>query len=123
MNTLFALVLACTLSTAPNADDKKTTSSESTTYIVTDKLAIWLTETGKLKLTMAQQASNATIEVRNQKGTLYQNTVNLRKGIQQTFDLSEMGDGTYQIQVTVGQEVITKTLRIEHSAERTLRLS
>ncbi|GAB2558696.1 hypothetical protein [Spirosoma areae] len=122
MNTLFALALAFSLSTAPNTDDKLT-SRETSTYVITDHLALWTTNAGKLKLSMAQQTGKATIAIRKGKGVLYQETVNLRKGAQQTFDLSQMNDGTYEIQVTVGQETTTKTIRIERAAERMVRLS
>ena len=122
MNTFFALALACTLSTAPKTDDK-TTSRETSTYVVTDKFAIWLTDAGKLKLSLSRQNGKATIELRNQTGVLYQDVVNLRNGIQQTFDLSQVSDGTYQIQVTIGNEVTTKTIQIERVQERTIRLS
>lgn len=123
MNTLFALALACTLSTAPKTDDDKLTSRETSTYMVTDNMALWLTETGKLKVALGQQSGNATIEFRNDKGALYHETVNLRKGIHQTFDLSEIADGTYQIQVTIGKQVTTKTIQIERNLNRVVRLS
>ncbi|WP_080239092.1 hypothetical protein [Spirosoma rigui] len=122
MNTFFALALACTLSTAPKTDDKLT-SRESTTYMVTDNLALWLTETGKLKVAVGQHPGNGTIEFRGDKGALYHGTVDLRKGIHQTFDLSEIADGTYQIQVTVGKQVTTKTIQIERNQNRVVRLS
>lgn len=121
MNTLIALALACTLSTAPH-DDKRP-SREPSTYVVTDKVAIWLTEAGKLKLSMGHQAGNASIELRDQRNTLYRSTVNLRKGIHQTFDLSQVTEGTYQILVTIGGEVIAKTIRIEPVQGRTVQLS
>lgn len=122
MNTLIALALACTLSTAPTADDKLT-SRETSTYVVTDKVAIWLTDAGKLKLSMAHQTGNASIEFRDQRSTLYRSTVNLRKGAQQTFDLSQVSEGSYQIRVTIGQEVISRTIQIGRVQERTVRLS
>ena len=122
MNTLFALALACTLSTPPRTDDKLA-SRETSTYVVTDKLAIWLTDAGKLKLSLAHQAGTATIEFRSEKGRLYQHTVNLRKGVQQTFDLSQVSEGTYQIQVTIGEEVTTKTIRIAQEQKSLIRLS
>lgn len=122
MNTLFALALAFTLNTAPTTDDK-TTSRETSTYVVTDKFAIWLTDAGKLKLSMGHQNTTATIKLRNGSTTLYQSNIDLRKGAQQTFDLSQMGEGTYQIQVTIGDEVTTKTVQIGQVQERTVRLS
>ena len=123
MNTLFALALACTLSTAPTNDDNKITSRETSTYMVTDNFALWLTENGKLKLSMGQQDAKATIELRGDKGTLYHGSVNLRKGIQQTFDMSQVTDGSYQIQVTIGKQVTTKTIQIQHVQNRVVRLS
>lgn len=122
MNTLFALALACTLSTAPSTDNKLV-SRETSSYVITDKLAIWLTDAGKLKLSLAHQAGKATIELRNGRSTLYQNTVNLRNGALQTFDLSQISEGTYQIQVTIGQEVTSKTIRIEQDRKSLIRLS
>ncbi|MDB5242716.1 MAG: hypothetical protein JWP57_3341 [Spirosoma sp.] len=123
MNTLFALALACTLSTAPNNDDNKITSRETSTYVVTENLALWLTDAGKLKLMMGHQPGKATIELRNEKGRLFVETVDLRKGVQQTFDLSEVTSGTYQIQVKIGDQVTTKTIQIDRVQSRTMQLS
>jgi hypothetical protein len=122
MNTLFALALAFTLNTAPINDDKNT-SRETSTYVVTDKFAIWLTDAGKLKLSMGQQNVMATIKLTNGSKTLYKNSIDLRKGAQQSFDLSQIGEGTYQIEVTIGDEVTTKTVQIGQVNERTVRLS
>lgn len=121
MNTLLALALACTLSTAPTTDDK-ITSAETSTYVVTNKLAIWLTDAGKLKLLMAKLPENATIELWDEEGVLYQRSINLRDGAQQTLDLSQVPDGTYRIKVTIGQEVTAKTIQIGQVQERTFRL-
>ena len=124
MNTFFALALACTLSTAPNVNsDDKLMSRETSTYVITDKVAIWLTDAGKLKLAMGHHNGNAIIELRDQKGVLHHGLVNLRKGAQQTFDLSQINEGTYQIQVTIGEQVTTKTIRIERSTKRVIQFS
>ncbi len=121
MNTLFALALACTLSTAPN-DDHKINSRETSTYVVTDKFAIWLTDAGKLKLAMGQHPGKATVELRNEKGRMFIETVDLRKGAHQTFDLSDVATGTYQIQVKIGDQVTTKTIQIDRVQSRTMQL-
>ena len=124
MNTFFALALACTLNTAPTAtSDDKLMSRETSTYVITNKVAIWLTDASKLKLSMGHHDGNAIIELRDQKGVMHYDRVNLRKGAQQTFDLSQINEGTYQIQVTIGKDVMTKTFRIERSVERVIRFS
>ncbi|WP_020602196.1 hypothetical protein [Spirosoma spitsbergense] len=123
MNTFFALALAATLSTAPNTnDDSKTLPKEATTYIVTDNVAIWLSEAGKLKLAIGQDTNEATIEFRSQKETLYTSTIALKKAVHQTFDLWQLPQGNYQIRVTIGGQVISKTIQIESVQSRTCRL-
>lgn len=121
MNTFFALALACTLSTAPNTDDK-TLSRETATYVVTNKMAIWLTEAGKLKLSVGQHDGSAVIKLFDHKGTLYTSRVGLRKGIHQTFDLTQITEGTYHIEVTIGDEVVVKTIRVERHQSPVFRL-
>jgi hypothetical protein len=72
---------------------------------------------------MGHQNAKATIELRNAKEILYQDVVNLRNGAQQTFDLTQVANGTYQIQITIGQEVTTRTIQVERVQERSIRLS
>ena len=123
MNTFFALALACTLSTAPNADNEPAVN-ETASYVVTDKVAIWLTDAGKLKLTLGRNDERATVELRHEKTTLYYQSVDLRKtAAMQTFDLSTLTQGTYQIRVTIGGQIISKTIQIESVQSRTCRLS
>ena len=119
MNSLFAFALACTLSTVPNADDK-TTSRETATYVITDKLAIWLSDGNKLRLSIGKQAAEATIEVSDQQHMLHRQTVDLRAGVIQQFDLSQVDAGTYRIRVTIGQEVTAKTIQIGSFQQRTV---
>lgn len=123
MNTFFPLALAATLSTAPNTNnDNRDPSKEPTTYVVTDKVAIWLTDAGKLKLAIGQNTRKATIEFQNQHKTLYTNTILLKKAVLQTLDLSQLPQGSYQIRVKADGWETVKTIQIEHSENHTFQL-
>ncbi len=124
MKTLITLALACALGLAPNADAKPlATDTETSTYVVSGKMALWLTNEGKLKLAFDRQEGTANLEIRNSSQQLYHNTISLRNGAYQTLDLSELGSGTYEVRVKIGKQVTTKTVVIGQVNERSFRLS
>lgn len=124
MKTLITFALACALGLAPHAEAKiPTTGTETTNYVVAEKMAIWLTNEGKLKLSFDRQSGTANVEIRTHSQKLYHNVIALKNGAQQTLDLSELGTGTYEVQVKVGKQVITKTVVIGQVNERSFRLN
>jgi len=91
--------------------------------VVSEKMALWLTNEGKLKLAFDRQEGVANVEIRTQSQKLYHNVIALKNGAQQTLDLSELGTGTYEVRVKIGKQVITKTVLIGQISERSFRLN
>ncbi|MPR36855.1 hypothetical protein [Salmonirosea aquatica] len=124
MKTLITFALACALGLAPDTDAKPLAAgTETSTYVVSGKMALWLTQDGKLKLAFDRQEGNANIEIRTQSQKLYHNVIGLKNGAQQTLDLTELGTGTYEVRVKIGKQVTTKTVVIGQVNERVFRLS
>lgn len=124
MKTLMTFALACALGLAPNANATTLAAgNETSTYVVSEKMAIWLTNDGKLKLAFDRQEGSANVEIRTQSQKLYHDVIGLKNGAQQTLDLSELGTGTYEVRVKVGKQVITKMVVIGQVSERSFRLN
>ncbi|MPR36857.1 hypothetical protein [Salmonirosea aquatica] len=122
MKTLMTFALACALGLAPNAD-AKIPSAENSPYVVTKNMAMWMGDNGKLKVSFNRQEGRATIELRNGRSTLYQEVIALHGGAMQSFDLSRLPSGTYEIRVIIGQQVTSKTVEIGYVKEHTFKLN
>lgn len=80
-----------------------------------------MTSDHKIKLVVKPEMAKATIVLRDLAGhLLYTNTVNLRTGINQTFNIDDLAFGTYQLAVTVGQQSTVKTFVIEEHPAQTV---
>lgn len=118
------IALACALGLASNAEAKSPAAgTETSTYLVSEKMALWLTQDGKLKLAFDRQDGIANIEICTPSQKLYREAISLKNGAQQTLDLSELGTGTYEVRVKVGKQVTTKTVVIGQVSERSFRLN
>lgn len=119
------MALACALGLASNARcaPPEGTPTVKSTYVVTDKMAMYLGSDNKLRLRFAPLGKNAVVEILAGPRTLYRSFIDLRTAVQQTLNLSELETGCYQIRVTIGKEVTDKSLTIDHSAEKPFRFS
>lgn len=72
------------------------------------------TKANKVTLLMEPQAANASISLRDINGNwIFNESYNLKNGIRQNFDVSQLVDGTYQIEVSVGKTKTIKTFIVE----------
>ncbi|GHB75529.1 hypothetical protein [Persicitalea jodogahamensis] len=128
MKTLITFAMACALSLAAQPDarsaaDGTNTSTAKSSYVVTDKMAMYMSSGNKLQLRFSKLSAMATVEVLNGPRTLYRNSIDLRKGANQLLDLSQLEAGSYTIQVSIGKQTTTKTLTIGWNSERSFQLS
>ena len=124
MKTLMTFALAFALGLAPNADAKNHLHvNENSTYLVMEKMALWLTNDGKLKLLFERQSGIANVEISTASQKVYHNAIALKNGARQTLDLSELGAGVYEVRVKIGKQVTTKTIVISQVSERSFQLN
>ena len=125
MKTVLTLALACALGQAIEARSAtpEGTPRVKSSYVVTDKMAMYVGSDNKLRLRFGQQNDHALVEVLNGPRTLYRNHLYLRKGTHQNLNLSELEAGSYQIRVTIGKQVTEKTLVISHRTEQIFLLN
>ena len=125
MKNVLIMALACTLGLASNARSgtQEGTPTVKSSYVVTDKMAMYLASDNTLRLRFGHVKENAIVEVLNGPRTLYRSHIDLRKGANQTLNLSELESGSYQIRVTIGKQVTDKMLFISRSVEKSFQLS
>lgn len=126
MKTLMTLSLAWALGLAvPDTPGfaPESTSTEKSTYVVTDHMAMYLGSDNKLRLRFGQVPGSAIVEVLNGPRTLYRDRVDLRKGAHLNLNLTELETGTYQIRVSIGKQFTSKTLVIRNHTEQSFLLS
>lgn len=106
MKKLLSLMLALTVSAASFATQP--TSTEPTTYLT-------LATANKVRLFVGQEDTKASISLWDATGhQLYFERVNLQKGaFHQSFDVSNLAEGTYQFVISTGDATVTKTLVVE----------
>ncbi len=105
MKNIFILMLGLVAGTASFA---QTTGSK------TPATSVSITADQKLKLIVARENASALVTLRDTEGhILYSSTVDLRDGLSQKFNLSELGIGSYQLAVSVGNEVVVKSFVID----------
>ncbi|GAB2557335.1 T9SS type A sorting domain-containing protein [Spirosoma aerophilum] len=98
-----------------------TASFAQTTPGETPDANLALTSSHKLKLMVGQQDAKGTIALIDNAGhILYNDSVNLRKGINQNFNIDELASGTYQIVVKIGKQSIVKTFVVDEKPAQTV---
>lgn len=113
MNTFFALLLAGTLHTAaPVASPAPATP----TYLVNEHMAVWVSNDRKLHVVLGQQQAEADIRLSDEETDYVHQSVKLHQGtISQTYNLSAMPNGAYQLTIRLDQHVIRKTVVVEEA--------
>ncbi|GAB3996407.1 hypothetical protein GCM10028807_38870 [Spirosoma daeguense] len=73
-----------------------------------------MTTDHKLKLYVQPVQTKGQIAIRDANGhAIYSANVSLQKGLRQAFDFSNLGIGTYQLQVKTDSQTITKTFVVQ----------
>ncbi|MCK8495006.1 MULTISPECIES: hypothetical protein [Spirosoma] len=104
MKKIFILMAGLVASSASFAKTSEPTKPHVTTSLIGQE---------KLRLIVAPEKATATISLRDDKGhVLYSGNVNLRDGVQQKFDISNLEEGQYQLSVAVGKERTLKAFTI-----------
>ncbi len=127
MKTLMTFAMAYALSLAANPDARSAVNENAptakSTYVVTDKMAMYMAANNKLQLRFVRQPGYAFVEILEGPRTLYRNSIDLRNGANQRLDLSQLAPGSYTIQVNVGKETTTRTVQINWNTVRSLSLN
>lgn len=129
MNKLSFLTLGlCALLAAPSFAEvnHKPVRPDTSSYVVTSNMALWLSPTtGKLRLTIDQQPCYATIRIMNRGKVLYTTPVDVRKqAVGQTFDLSLLPQGLYEVAIITSNGTVSKKIAIQDKpGERLISLS
>jgi hypothetical protein len=98
-----------------------TASFAQTTQGETPSANLALTSDHKLKLMVGQQDAKGTVALIDNAGhILYNSSVNLRKGLNQNFNINELTSGTYQVVVTIGKQSIIKTFVVDEKPAQTV---
>ena len=116
MKAIFSLMLALTVSAASFATQPA--SSEPTAHLT-------LATANKVRLFVGQEDAKASISLWDAAGhQLYFERVNLEKGaFHQSFDVSNLTEGTYQFVITTGEATVTKTMVVDTKpAQRTVEV-
>lgn len=116
MKKILSLMLALTVSAASFATQPA--STEPTTYLT-------LATANKVRLYVAQEAAKASITLWDAAGhQLYFERVNLKDSpFHQSFDISNLAEGTYQFTVSMGEATVTRTLVVQtQPAQRTVEI-
>ncbi|GAB2576027.1 DUF3244 domain-containing protein [Spirosoma areae] len=112
MKKIFILMLGLVAGTASFAQSTDSTTPATTVTITNDQ---------KLKLIVGKEEATATITLRDAAGhVLYSNTLSLRDGLQQKFNLTQLDEGSYQLAVVVGKETVVKAFSIANQPAQKL---
>ncbi|QKZ14848.1 T9SS type A sorting domain-containing protein [Spirosoma sp. KUDC1026] len=102
--TLMLGLVAGTASFAHTADVNPTVSA---THLV-------MTTDQKIKLYVQPAQDKGDLSIRDANGhVLYNTTVSLQKGLQQQFDISNLGTGMYQLTLNTNHQTLTKTFVVQ----------
>ena len=68
---------------------------------------------GNIELAIQKKDANAFVKLYDEKGfVLYQFKYNIKKGISQRFDVSQLTPGNYRILIEVDNKIVTKEFMI-----------
>ncbi|MVM31136.1 hypothetical protein GO755_13930 [Spirosoma sp. HMF4905] len=114
-----------TMASFTNTCSNRIQVAEISAFVSTPDMALWVSAiTGKLWLALAQQTVCTTLQILNEEEVLYNTSLDSRQTtISQAFDLSDFGDGTYHVAISIGSQLISKELIITPlSTTRTIQL-
>jgi len=112
MKTIMILMLGLIVSTASLAKTDKETSPSSA---VKTRLTV---RGSSIELAIQKQDANASVELLDASNqVLYKFRYNIKKGISQRFDVSQLTPGNYRITIEVQKEKIVKEFAIRSASE------
>lgn len=98
-----------------------TASFAQTTTPKTPETSVSITTDQKVKLIVAREEATAAVTLRDADGhVLYRETVNLRDGLYQQFDITELVSRTYQLAVAIGKDTVVKTFVVDEQPAQKL---
>lgn len=107
MKKVLILMLGLVASTASFANSSTPQTSAAETRLV-------MTPEHKVKLYVQPLQTNGQVAILDADGrAVYTETVNLKKGLSQQFDVSSLGNGTYRLTLTTGSETQTRTFVVQ----------
>lgn len=87
----------------------------------TPETSVSITADQKVKLIVAREEATAAVTLRDADGhVLYRETVDLRNGLRQQFDVAGLANGTYQLAVSVGRDTAVKTFVVDEQPAQKL---
>ena len=107
MKKVFILMLGLVASTASfaNPSTPKTVAAETRLVMTPDQ---------KIKLYVQPLQTKGQLTILDANGqTVYIQTVALQKGLNQQFDFSGLGTGTYRLTLTTGTDTLTRTFVVQ----------
>jgi len=124
MKTLITtLALALSLATVTVAAD--TNAIDRPTKVARYASGIYTTVTGKLHVSIDKQiGGTVTVSLKDANGTVLFNRQIAKKDTQfrTRFDLSQLTDGTYELELTNGVDVTRQTVVLATKLERTVQM-
>lgn len=94
--------------------------AQSTTF-KTPETSVSITADQKLKLIVAREEATAAVTLRDADGhVLYRETVDLRNGLYQQFNIAQLANGTYQLAVAIGKDTVVKTFVVDEQPAQKL---
>lgn len=107
MKKILILMLGLVASTASFATPSATRPAVSATHLV-------MTTQHKIKLYVQPLRAKGELSIWDADGrVIYTTTVSLQKGLNQQFDVSNLGTGTYRLSLTTDQEILTKSFVVQ----------
>lgn len=91
-----------------------TASFAQTTNSKTPETSVTITANQRVKLIVARENATAAITLRDTDGhVLYRENVDLRNGLRQQFNITQLANGTYQLAVAVGSDTVVETFVVD----------
>lgn len=98
-----------------------TASFAQTTPSKTPETSVSITTDQKVKLIVAREEATAAVTLRDADGhVLYRETVDLRNGLYQHFNIAQLVNGTYQLAVAIGKDTVVKTFVVDEQPAQKL---
>ena len=98
-----------------------TASFAQTTPSKTPETSVTITADQKIKLIVARENATAAITLRDAGGhLLYSQNVDLRDGLYQHFNITQLANGTYQLAVAIGKDTVVKTFVVDEQPAQKL---
>lgn len=111
MKKTILLMLGLVAGTASFAQES---NSQALTAATEPQVHVMATSNQKVRLVVQPEASKGKISLFDEAGhSLYTETVALKEGINQQFDIAQLATGKYRLKITTDSGTVTKTFIIQ----------